>query len=87
VDAITPWPIWKCRLSTRATGGEIRDLAQQGLSSRAEGVQQAGFFEWGNNPHGLTFDADTLLPAQDNRVFWCHFNSRSVYPWFLSGKI
>jgi alpha-L-fucosidase 2 len=43
-------------------------------------VQQAGFFEWGNNPDGLTFDPDTILPAQNNCVSWCHFNSNSIYP-------
>ncbi|HEX4644962.1 MAG TPA: DUF5703 domain-containing protein, partial [Verrucomicrobiae bacterium] len=43
-------------------------------------VQQAGFFEWGNNPNGLTFDPDTILPAQNDRVSWCHFNSNSIYP-------
>ena len=43
-------------------------------------MQQAGFFEWGNNPDGLDFDPDTILPAQDNRVSWCHFNSNSIYP-------
>src|SRR5258708_27210445 len=48
------------------------------LNSRA--VSRAGFFEWGNNPDGLTFDADTILPAKDNVVSWCHFNSRSIYP-------
>ncbi|MDB6066536.1 MAG: hypothetical protein JWR26_2744 [Pedosphaera sp.] len=48
------------------------------LDQRA--VSQAGFFEWGNNPNGLDFDADTVLPAQTNQVSWCHFNSRSIYP-------
>jgi len=48
------------------------------LDQRA--VSQAGFFEWGSNPDGLDFDADTVLPAQNNRVTWCHFNSRSIYP-------
>jgi len=43
-------------------------------------VQQAGFFEWGNNPDGLDFDPDTVLLAHDNRVAWCHFNTRSIYP-------
>jgi alpha-L-fucosidase 2 len=43
-------------------------------------VSQAGFFEWGNNPNGLDFDADKILPAQTNQVTWCHFNSRSIYP-------
>jgi alpha-L-fucosidase 2 len=43
-------------------------------------VSQAGFFEWGNNPNGLDFDADKVLPARTNQVTWCHFNSRSIYP-------
>jgi hypothetical protein len=43
-------------------------------------VKQAGFFEWGNNPDGLTFRPDTVLPAQNDRVSWCHFNSTSIYP-------
>jgi alpha-L-fucosidase 2 len=43
-------------------------------------VSQAGFFEWGNNPNGLDFDADKILQARTNQVTWCHFNSRSVYP-------
>ena len=43
-------------------------------------VSQAGFFEWGNNPDGLDFEADTVLPAQNNQVAWCHFNSHSIYP-------
>jgi hypothetical protein len=48
------------------------------LDQRA--VSQAGFFEWGNNPDGLDFDADTVLPPQNNQISWCHFNSRSIYP-------
>ena len=43
-------------------------------------MQQDGFFEWGNDPDGLTFDPDTVLPARDDQVAWCHFNSRSIYP-------
>jgi hypothetical protein len=48
------------------------------LNPRA--VSQAGFFEWGNNPDGLDFEADTILPAQNDQVAWCHFNSHSIYP-------
>lgn len=48
------------------------------LSQQA--VQQDGFFEWGNDPDGLTFDSDTVLPAEKNQVSWCHFNTRSIYP-------
>jgi alpha-L-fucosidase 2 len=43
-------------------------------------VSRAGFFEWGDNPDGLTFDPDTVLSAKDGCVSWCHFNSRSIYP-------
>jgi len=43
-------------------------------------VQKAGFFEWGNDPDGLTFDPDTILASRHNQVAWCHFNSRSIYP-------
>ncbi len=48
------------------------------LDQRA--VQRAGFFEWGNNPEGLDFDPDTILPARDNSIAICHFNSHSIYP-------
>jgi len=43
-------------------------------------VAQGGFFEWGNNPEGLTFDPDVIFPAGPDRISWCHFNSRSIYP-------
>jgi len=46
----------------------------------AKAVLQAGFFEWGNNPEGLTFAADTVLPARDDVVSWSHFNAHSIYP-------
>lgn len=45
-----------------------------------QAVSRAGFFEWGNNPEGLTFGPDTILPARPDRVSWCHFNSNSIYP-------
>ncbi len=48
------------------------------LDQRA--VSRAGFFEWGNNPDGLDFEADTTLSPRDNQVAWCHFNSHSIYP-------
>ena len=43
-------------------------------------VSQAGFFEWGNNPEGLNFLPDAVLPARPDRISWCHFNSNSIYP-------
>ena len=60
------------------TKSEIWRSKKYHLDQKA--VSQAGFFEWGNNPDGLAFDADTILPAQTNQVVWCHFNSRSIYP-------
>lgn len=41
---------------------------------------RAGFFEWGNNPDGLDFDADTVFPTHNDIISWYHFNSRSIYP-------
>lgn len=48
-----------------------------------EAMQHAGFFEWGNNPDGLDFDPDIVLPAQNDEVAWCHFNTNSIYPIVL----
>lgn len=50
------------------------------LENRAVGMAQLGFWEWGSKPDGLTFDPDTILPARNNHVSWCHFNIRSLYP-------
>ena len=41
---------------------------------------QLGLFEWGTNQNGLTFYPDTILPAKENRVSCCHFNTHSIYP-------
>jgi alpha-L-fucosidase 2 len=57
---------------------ELWRLKKYHLDQRA--VQQAGFFEFGNDPDGLDFDADTVLPTHGNRIAWCHFNLRSIYP-------
>jgi alpha-L-fucosidase 2 len=44
-------------------------------------VSQDGFFEFGNNPDGLTFGADTIFADKyPYEVTWCHFNSNSIYP-------
>jgi alpha-L-fucosidase 2 len=48
------------------------------LDSKA--VSQDGFFEWGDNPDGLTFGPDTIFSAQNNGVSWCHLNTESIYP-------
>ncbi len=51
------------------------------LDSRAVGRE--GFFEFGNDPDGLDFDADTILPARDAMAAVCHFNTHSIYPLVL----
>ena len=38
------------------------------------------FFEFGGPPLPVGFEPDTVLPAKDNKVSWCHFNTASVYP-------
>src|SRR5579859_4732903 len=48
------------------------------LDPRAVGA--AGFFEWGSNPDGLSFEPDTVLPASSNIVSWYHFNAHSIFP-------
>jgi len=40
----------------------------------------SNFWEWLSKPDGLSFDPDTILPSRNNRVSWCHFNARSLYP-------
>jgi alpha-L-fucosidase 2 len=57
---------------------ELWRLKSSHLDPKA--VSRAGFFEWGNNPDGLNFGPDTILPARNNCVSWCHFNSNSIYP-------
>ncbi len=55
-------------------------MAHQGLPPRTASGIEAGFFEWGSKPDGLDFEPDTVLPARDNSIAWCHFNSSSIYP-------
>jgi hypothetical protein len=43
-------------------------------------IEQSGFFEWGTNPDGLTFEPDTIMPAKNDRISSCHFNMKSIYP-------
>ena len=52
----------------------------KGYHLNQHAVSQGGFFEWGNNPDGLDFLPDTVLPAQANSISWCHFNTSSIYP-------
>jgi alpha-L-fucosidase 2 len=35
---------------------------------------------WRAKPHHLDSGPDTLLPAQNDCVSWCHFNSNSIFP-------
>ncbi|MFZ1080919.1 MAG: DUF5703 domain-containing protein [Candidatus Kryptoniota bacterium] len=63
----------------KATSGVWR-TKEYHLNSQAIEDTQLGFFEWGTDPDGLTFYPDSILPAKDNRVSWCHFNTHSIYP-------
>jgi alpha-L-fucosidase 2 len=38
------------------------------------------FFEFGGHPLPVGFEPDTILPAKESEVSWCHFNAGSVYP-------
>lgn len=62
--------------------GELWRLKKYHLDQRA--VQQAEFFEFGSDPDGLDFDPDDVLPADHNRIAWCHFDRRSIYPLVLA---
>lgn len=53
-------------------------LSQQVIAE--VGGRGGNFWEWKSNPDGLTFDPDTVLQSKNDRVSWCHFNSRSLYP-------
>ena len=59
---------------------EVWRTKEKSFDKGVIGKTDLGFWEWGNKPDGLTFDPDTILPAKDNRVSWCHFNKRSLYP-------
>jgi hypothetical protein len=59
---------------------EVWRTKEYHLDRQAIEQTQLAFFEWGTNPNGLTFDPDTILPARDNRISCCHFNTRSIYP-------
>jgi hypothetical protein len=59
---------------------EVWRTKEKSFDKGAIGKTELGFWEWGSKPDGLTFDPDTILPAKDNRVSWCHFNKRSLYP-------
>ena len=41
------------------------------------------FWEWRSDPDGVDFLADTILPATETEISWCHFNSTSRYPTVL----
>lgn len=59
---------------------EVWRTEEYGLDTRAIERAGLGFFEWGGYPDRLTFYPDTILPAKDNRVSSCHFNTHSIYP-------
>ena len=58
-------------------------LAHQG---GAELDGQGTLRELNNSPVPITLDPDTVLPAQNNCLAWCHFNARSTYPLVLENQ-
>jgi alpha-L-fucosidase 2 len=42
--------------------------------------------ELNNSPDPITIDPDTVLPAQNDRLTWCHFNTRTTYPIVLKNQ-
>ena len=44
---------------------------------------KGGLFGLGSHPIPLDFEADTVFPAAEGRVWWAHFNKASVYPLML----
>ena len=44
---------------------------------------KGGMFEYGGHPVPVDFAADTVFPAEENQIAWCHFNTHSVYPLVL----
>lgn len=69
----------KAPVKLKATS-EVWRTKKYHLDPQAIGRTQLGFFEWGNDPDSLTFYPDIILPAKDNRISWCHFNTHSIYP-------
>ncbi len=41
---------------------------------------RGGLFEFGDHNVPIDFQADTVFPAQPDRITWCHFNFASIYP-------
>ncbi len=44
---------------------------------------RGGLFEFGGAHSLPNFEPDTVLPAQPDRITWCHFNPTSLYPLVL----
>ena len=59
---------------------EVWRTKEYTFDSQAINRTGLGMFEWGGYPGSLTFYPDTILPAKDNRVSSCHFNTHSIYP-------
>jgi hypothetical protein len=50
----------------------------------APSTEKSGLAEFGDRVLPVDFAADTVLPADHNRVEWYHFNEQSVYPFILT---
>lgn len=60
-----------------------RETLQNGAELTGTGV----FRELNNLPEGkIVIDPDTILPARNHRLVWCHHNTRSIYPIVLQNQ-
>ena len=59
-----------------------RTVRQGGAELDGQGTLR----ELNNAPLPITLDPDTVLPGTNNRLAWCHFNSRSTYPDVLQNQ-
>ncbi|HEY3762936.1 MAG TPA: DUF5703 domain-containing protein [Verrucomicrobiae bacterium] len=50
---------------------------------RGNSPDKGGMYEVGSDSMPVDFEADTILPANDGRITWCHYNTNSIYPYVL----
>ncbi len=63
--------IWRTEVRQIARGGLVGDRLEDGESFSAFGI---------TGPDPVYQHPDTVMPASDNRIVWCHRNTYSVFP-------
>jgi alpha-L-fucosidase 2 len=59
------------------------ELWRAGHPFQGPSPDKGGLFEMGGDSIPVNFEADTVLPAAEDRITWCHFNTSSIYPFVL----